>query len=99
MSSSIRPIARRTGASSFGRGPASERGLDELLDVAIEDALHVTDLDAGAVILHEGVRVQHVASDLAPPVRGPQLPALLGLLRLLLEDALLEQASAQHPHR
>src|SRR5436190_20288753 len=80
-------LARRTGAR-LGRGPAGERRLDERLDIAVQDPLHVSDLDACPVVLHEGVGMQDVAADLAAPVGGAQLAALLGLLRLLLENAL-----------
>src|SRR5438067_45055 len=93
------PSARTTGARTLGRRLAGERGLDELLDIAVEDPLHVADLDTGPVILHQGVGMEHVAADLATPVGRAQLPALLSLFGLLLEHALLEQPRAQHPHR
>src|SRR5689334_10529069 len=39
--------------------------LDEPVDVAVEHTIHVADLLLGPMVLHELVRMQHVAADLA----------------------------------
>src|SRR5258706_3947785 len=36
-------------------------GLDEDIDIAVEHAVHVADLLLGAMILHQLIRMQHVA--------------------------------------
>src|SRR5258708_18918199 len=90
---------RRTGATPrlSDRSPG-QRGLDERLDVAIEHALHVADLDPCPVVLHQRVGMEHVAPDLAAPVGRAHLPPLLRLLRLLLEHALLDPPPPHPPH-
>src|SRR4029079_17763479 len=39
--------------------------LDEPVDVAVEHAVHVADLFLGPMILHQLIRMEHVAADLA----------------------------------
>src|SRR3954462_7016572 len=90
----LRPLTSRTDATLRAR----ERGLDEHVDIAIEHPRWVPDLDAGAVVLHHGVRVQHVRADLAPPVRGAHLTALACLLLLLSADPLLEETRLEDAH-
>ena len=58
--------------------------MDELVEVAVEDALRVPHLDVGAVVLDELVRVQHVAADLAAEAGVLGGAALLRQLRLAL---------------
>jgi hypothetical protein len=45
-------------------GPAAELGLDQLLQIAVQDPIDVADLHVGAVVLHESVRRQDVGADL-----------------------------------
>src|SRR5437868_14427906 len=77
---------------------ARQRCLDERIDVPVEDTRGIADLEAGAVVLHEGVRVQHVRADLAAPVGGAELAALPRLRLLLLADLSLEQPRAEDLH-
>src|SRR5437870_8513708 len=76
-----------------------QSGLDEAVEIAVQDGPGVAELDPRAVVLHQGVRVQYVAAYLIPPLRRPVLPAELLLLLLLLLDAQLEEAGAEDPHR
>src|SRR5436305_7787889 len=78
-----------------------EPGLDERIEVAVEDAVGVADLGAGAVVLDQAVGLQHVAADLAPPGDLLLLPLALGLLgAALLHLAVVEAAAlVLHPQR
>src|SRR6266498_4804566 len=74
-------------------------GVDEPVEVAVEDSLRVAHLVVGAVVLDELVRVEHIAANLTPEVRllhGAALLGELGLPLLLLE---LGQPGAQDPQR
>src|SRR2546422_2033318 len=71
------PGARNTSARRRGecrltpRGrpaAAQEIGLDEGVDVAVQDILDITSLEARSVVLHQGVRLQDVRADLAAEV-------------------------------
>jgi hypothetical protein len=71
--------------------------MDEIVEVAVEDALRIADLDIGAVVLDQLVRVQDIAPNLTPEVRllhGTPLPRQLGLALLLFE---LRQPRAKDP--
>src|SRR5690606_9636426 len=79
--------ARRVIAASL---PAPlEVALDECIEVAVEDALHVGSLDVGAQILDQLVRLQDVAADLVAPADRAAVVELgevlhpLGLLHLV----------------
>src|SRR5438093_12557575 len=78
--------------------PLRQRGLDEAVQVAVEHAPDVSDLDAGAVVLHERVRMEDVAPDLVPPGRRLVLTAQLRLLFLLLLELQLKEARAEDAH-
>src|SRR5439155_27121009 len=54
--------------------PVTQEGVDEEIEVAVEDALHVGGLRPGARVLHHRIRLHHVVADLAPEV-----DVLLGL--------------------
>src|SRR4051812_6476441 len=56
------------GVSLAPGGPLAEERLDELVEVPVEDAVHVARLQAGPVVLDHLVRVQHVGTDLRPEV-------------------------------
>src|SRR5258706_14298022 len=101
LSRSKRDLRRcRAGATVVCRSArrTRERRLDERIDVAAKHAGRVADLDTGPVILHEGVGVEDVRADLTSPVRGPHLPAFLGLRRLLLAHLALQEACAKDLH-
>src|SRR5438445_12665049 len=79
------------GGSSLGRltlaaGVEAEEGFHEVVQVAVEHRLDVAHLETGAMVLDEGVRMEHIAADLAAPlvrlVRALQLLPLLGPLLL-----------------
>src|SRR5262245_50057816 len=92
------PAATKTAAPSFNvvLRRLSERaaralhqeGLDENVDVAVEHPVHISDLLFRSVVLHELVRVQHIAPDLAAEgdlLLGPADLLQLGLLLLELQ--------------
>src|SRR4051812_5093844 len=60
--------------------PLEER-LDEGVEVAVEDGLHVAGLVAGSFVLHELVRLHRVRADLTPEVDAALLPRQLLELR------------------
>src|SRR5947209_4701608 len=76
-----------------------ERCLDEDIDVTVEHAGRVADLDIGAVILHDRIWVEHVRADLTAPVGRAHLAAFLGLFLFLLTHTQLEQPRLQDAHR
>src|SRR4051794_6660631 len=61
----LRPGQRNRDASSLARRTAQKIGVDQLVKVAVQHALGVSDLHVRAVIVNHGVRVQHVRPDLA----------------------------------
>src|SRR5207344_1500713 len=80
-------------------GPAAELGLDQLLEIAIQDPIDVADLDVGPVVLHEPVRRQDVGADLRAEVDPLAFaPEVLELGLLLLPHA-LGQTGLEDPHR
>src|SRR4029077_24121 len=85
--------------SISGASRPRERRLDEGIDVAVEHARRIADLDAGTVVLHDRVRVEHVGPDLAAPVGRSHLAALLRLRRFLFAHALLEEPRFEDLHR
>src|SRR5829696_8494445 len=82
----------------LGRGPVLQVSVDKSIKVAVEHAVHVRRLLAGAMVLHELVRVKHVRPDLRAPLDIGLLPALRGDLLLALLALELEEARSQHPH-
>ena len=57
---------------------------DEAVEIAVEHALRVSSLEPGAVVLHELVRLEDVAADLAAEADVLRLAALAGKLGLAL---------------
>src|SRR5919107_1301055 len=82
----------------LGRGPVLQVSVDESVEVPVEDPVHVRRLLAGAVVLYELVRVEHVGSDLRTPLDLGLLPALRGDLLLPLLALQLEEPRPQDPH-
>ena len=58
--------------------------MDELVQVAVQNALRIADLDVGAVVLDQLVRVQDIAPNLTSEVGLLHRTALLGQLRFAL---------------
>src|ERR671918_2754675 len=85
----LRPAAGRLG---------QEVGLDQAVEIPVEDTLGVPHLDVCAVILDELVRMEDVAPDLAPEAGVGHLPALALELRLALLELVLGEAAPQDPH-
>src|SRR5689334_4343448 len=79
--------------------PFHQVALDEHVDVAVEDAVHVADLLLGPVILHHLIRMQDVAADLAAEADLLLDAADLRQLRLVLFHLDVVEARLQHPHR
>src|SRR5690606_2702051 len=90
------PCRRRSIRLRLAHTPA-DTGLDEAVDVAVEDRAGVVDLVVGAQILDHLVRVQHVGAQLVAPGG-----ALVGLERVhlgaLLLALALQQLGLQHAH-
>src|SRR5829696_9772189 len=95
----VRLGVARVRARPRRRGRLVQVLADEAVDVAVEDALRVPDLEPGAMVLHPLVRMEEIATDLRAPLRRLLLATfpgeLLGALKLLS----LEQAGAQDLHR
>src|SRR5262245_26684350 len=73
--------------------------LNKLIDVAIENGVGITNLDAGAVIFDHAVRMEHIGANLAAP-RDIFLGLVIDLhLFLLFLDLQLVQTGAQNLHR
>src|SRR4051794_8577708 len=75
----------------------ADAGVDEAVQVAVEDRARVADLVLGAEVLHHLVRREHVGADLVAPARRDVAGELL-LLRVLLLLLEQEQARREHPH-
>src|ERR671918_1687468 len=95
-------------SARFGRTPAlgdlpgglgEQIGLDEAVEIAVEDPLCVALLDVGAVVLDELVRVQDVAADLAAEAGVHDDAALGGELGLPLLELVLGEAALEDAHR
>src|SRR5436190_4437831 len=77
----------------------AEIGLEEVVDVAVEDVLGLGRFDAGAAVADQGVRLQDVVADLVAPGHLALLVVLLldlGLDLLLLDGI---EASLEQLHR
>src|SRR5262249_8407957 len=72
---------------------------DEVVEIAVENALGVTRLVAGAMVLDPLVGVQEVAADLRAPGDVLDLAALLGQLLRAFALLQLDQLRAQELHR
>src|SRR5438309_10379939 len=95
---SVNVFVRRLGAERAAR-TLHQVGLDEPVDVAVENPVDVADLLLGAVVLHELIRMQDVAPDLAA-----ERDLLLGAAdliepRLLFFQLEVVEARLQHLHR
>src|SRR5215210_1811618 len=84
--------------TALGRVPVLQVGVDESVEFAVEHPVHVRRLLAGAMILHQLVRVEDVGPDLGPPLDLGLLPALRGDLLLPLLALQLEEPSPQDAH-
>ena len=73
-------------------------GAHEVVEVAVEHALDVAHLDAGAQVLDLRVGVQDVGADLRAEVHVLRLAALAGDLLAALALLLLGELRAQHGH-
>src|SRR5215212_5955039 len=85
--------------TALGRRPALEEGVDERIEVAVEDAVHIRRLLACAVVLDELVGVEDVGPDLRSPLDVRLLAAYGGDLTLPLLALELEEAGPEDPHR
>ena len=74
-------------------------GAHEVVEVAVEHALGVAHLDAGAEVLDHRVRVQDVGADLRAEVDVLRLAPLRGDLLRRLRSSSSSELGAQHRHR
>src|SRR5918992_1757943 len=94
------PVTSERGMRTMlGDGPALQVGVDKVVEVAVEDPIHVGGLLSGAQVFDELVGVEDVGADLGPEPHLRLLPALRGDLTLSLLALELEEASPQDPHR
>src|SRR3989338_7967263 len=90
---------RRTLRNRLAFAYLQQVGLNEAVDVAVQNRIGVADLDAGPVVLYHAVGVEDVGTNLAAPGN-----LLLGLMKglhsfLLLFQLKLVQPGAQDLHR
>src|SRR5918996_3609630 len=85
----LRPAAGR---------PGQEVGLDQAVEIPVEDTLGIPHLDVRTVILDELVRMEDVAPDLAPEASIGHLPALALELGFALLELVLGEAAPEDPH-
>src|SRR4029079_6003422 len=76
-----------------------EEGLDQAVEVTVEDRLHVAGLEAGPLVLDELVRLHSVRADLAPEVDAALLPRQLLELGTLVLALLLGESGGEDLHR
>ena len=76
-----------------------QASLDELIKVAVQDPVHITNLKLRPVVFDHLIRVQHVAADLAAEGDVLFLAAQLLHLRLLLLEAHVVEARLEDLHR
>src|SRR5690606_63315 len=81
------------------RSLPAQVGLDELVDLAVEDTVDVAGLVAAAEVFDHAVRLQHVAADLAAEVDVLRLAADRRELRFALLPLEVEQLRLEHLHR
>src|SRR5918999_572837 len=96
------PVTRARGrplGTMLGDGPALQVGVDKVVEVAVENPVHVGGLLSGAQVFDELVRVEDVGADLGPEPHLRLLAALRGDLPLPLLALELEEAGPQDPHR
>src|SRR5215212_6160021 len=83
---------------ALGHGPVLQVSVDKGIEVAVEHAVHVRRLLAGAVIFDELVRVEDVGPDLGSPLDLGLLPALRCYLLLPLLPLQFEEPRPQYAH-
>src|SRR5690606_13441891 len=101
-----RPPVLRATAGPPGLVPGSplvaahpaDLGVDERVDVALQNAGRVPRLHSGAGVLDALVRVQHVVADLGAPAAGALAAQVVQLGPLLLALA-LQQLGLEHADR
>jgi hypothetical protein len=76
-----------------------EVGTDEGIEVAVEDAVHVADIEFCAVILNEAVGLHHIGADLAAEGNVEFGFVELIRVRLTLLDFEIVEPRAEHLHR
>src|SRR6476620_4699467 len=92
--------ARRLPVRAVGAGATPvEEGLDQAVEVTVEDGLHVAGLEPGPLVLDELVRLHRVRADLAPEVDAALLPRELLELGALVLALLLGESGGKDLHR
>src|SRR5215211_5743308 len=82
----------------LGCGPVLQVSVDKSIELAVEHAVYVRGLLAGAMVLYQFVRVKYVGADLRPPLDLGLLTALRGDLLFPLLAFELEEPRPQDPH-
>src|SRR5439155_6479589 len=91
-------VALRGRARALSGAPP-QLGLDESLDVAVQDRIDVPDLDARPVVLHQPVGMQDVGADLRAELDVAPLAAEVLDPLLTLAAGALGQTRGQDAHR
>src|ERR671911_485136 len=101
--STMRSTISRTNSvfldTALGGGSVLQIGVDKGVEVTVEDAIDVRRLLAGAVVLHQLVRVEDVGPYLGAPLDIRLLPALRSDLLLAPLALELEEARPENAHR
>src|SRR5439155_3156560 len=95
---SLIPLPSLLAPAALTQAPAKP-AFDERVDLAVEHRLRVPDLEPGAHVLDQCVRLEHVVPNLRSELRRHHLPADLVEVRRGLLLLALEQACLQHLHR
>src|SRR5712672_871319 len=56
---------------SFGRTTGPEPAIDERIEIAVHDRLHIAGFNAGAEIFHHAIGLEDIAANLVSPGNAP----------------------------
>src|SRR2546425_5103602 len=83
---------------SGGPDPAAKLGLDETIEVPVEDPIDVAELNTRPMVLHHPIRMEHVRADLGSEVDPALLAAQVLDALLPLPAHALGQPGLEDPH-
>src|ERR687889_218865 len=95
----MRSTATRRASRALYSGAAFEVGVDQLVQVTVENPVHICRLRSGAVVFYHLVGVEDVGADLAAPLDVRPLAFQGGELLLALLPFEFEEARPQDLHR
>src|SRR4051812_40724460 len=95
----IKSTATRRASRALYSGAAFEVSVDQVVQVTVEDPVHICRLRLGAVVFYHLVGVEDVGADLAAPLNVCPLAFQGGELLLTFLPFEFEEARPQDPHR